>query len=84
MIIVLEGRVASFVDFLHVDDLLSPLYWRHACIVMNIGNKPKCHCEILGKCEGKLGIWKYVLKNGTFVISMENRRKIMGLEKLIS
>ena len=49
-----------------------------------IENKPKCLCEILGKCKGKLGIWKYVLIKGTSVVNMENGRKIMGLEKLIS
>ena len=36
--------------------LLKACMYRYECI----GNKTKCHCEILGKCEGKLGIWKYI------------------------
>ena len=36
MVTVLEGRVTSFVDYIQVDDLLSPFYQRHACIDMNV------------------------------------------------
>ena len=32
VVTVLKGRAASFVDYIHVDDLLFPFYLRHACI----------------------------------------------------
>ena len=83
MVTVLKGRVASFVDYIHADDLLSPFLlkacmYRYECI----GNKPKCHCEILGKCEGKSSILKICFEKGASIVSMENGRKVMGLEKL--
>ena len=36
MVTVLKGRAASFVDYIHVDDLLFPFYLRHACIDMHV------------------------------------------------
>ena len=52
--------------------------YRYECI----GNKPKCHCEILGKCEGKIGYLKVYFEKGNICCKYGKCEKDNGLREI--